>query len=154
MFTPAPYVPTTAELSMIHMLGATDCVPVGMDLTKEPKPVKFADFSSPSQGQNSNGKKSTEKIYITIDMKNMHVDPVVGNIYGRVYLAPPKQGKADCTLKMSADTFEKISRKEISGFKAFMSRKVVMNGDLRTLHNFDNGVLGTYKVNINAAQLV
>ena len=127
---------------MIYMLGATDSVPVGMDLIKQPSPSKVAES------------KSTKKFYITIDMKNMHVDPRVGNIYGRVYLAPPKQGKADCTISMSADTFERISRKESSVFRAFMTRKISMKGDLKTLLNFDSEVLSKYHVNTKAAQLV
>ena len=68
---------------MIYMLGATDSMPVGMDLTKQPKPSKIVEPSTPIQNSNA-------KFYITIDMKNKHYDPVVGDIYGRVYLAPPE----------------------------------------------------------------
>ena len=37
---------------------------------------------------------------------------------------------ADCTVKMSVDTYLKLQRKEIKPFKAALTRKLKVKGDL------------------------
>ena len=76
-------------------------------------------------------------------MKNKFED---GSI-GKVYTGEP-QFKPDVHIKMSSDTFDRISNNELSGFRAFVSGQVKMNGCLMTLKRFDKEVILNQKYKI------
>ena len=49
---------------------------------------------------------------------------------------------------MSSDTFDRISNNELSGFRAFVSGQIKMNGCLLTLKKFDKEVIMNPKYKI------
>ena len=58
---------------------------------------------------------ANEKKVITIDMKNKFQRPDGQESFGKVHMGLPDQ-KPDITVKMHADTFDKLSTKELGGF--------------------------------------
>ena len=46
---------------------------------------------------------------------------------------------------MSEETFNKISSKELSGFKAFVTGRISLKGDLGMLKKFEKEVINKYK---------
>ena len=52
--------------------------------------------------------------------------------------------KPDITVKMSADTFDKLSSKELGGFKAYVTGQLSFEGKLGALQKFDKQVVAKY----------
>ena len=48
-------------------------------------------------------------------------------------------------VKMTDETFNKISSKELSGFKAFVTGRISLKGDLSMLNKFEKEVINKYK---------
>lgn len=86
---------------------------------------------------------ATEKKIITIDMKHKFQQPNGQETHGKVLLGRPEQ-KPDITVKMSADTFDKLSTKEIGGFKAYVTGQLSFDGNLGALKKFDSKVVAKY----------
>lgn len=63
-----------------------------------------------------------------------------GGQIGKVYTGPPLF-KPDVHIKMSSETFDRISNSDLSGFRAFVSGQLKMNGCLMTLKKFDKEVI-------------
>ena len=143
MFKPAPAI-SQQEMHMIYTMGAlTDCMPVNM--TFEPQQEEVPEFTVThldesvakeyEELEEQSAVSEPEIRMITVDMKNNFEDGI-----GQVYTGEP-QYKPDVHIKMSSDTFDRISNNELSGFRAFVSGKVKMNGCLMTLKKFDKEVI-------------
>lgn len=63
--------------------------------------------------------------------------------YGKVHMGRPDQ-KPDITVKMSAATFDKLSTKELGGFKAYVTGQLSFDGNLGALKKFDKQVVAKY----------
>lgn len=50
----------------------------------------------------------------------------------------------DVCIKMSGETFDRLSNKEISGFKAFATGKLGVHGNLGVLKKFDKEIVEKY----------
>ena len=76
---------------------------------------------------------------IVLDFKT-----VEGDRHGSCYLGQPKS-KPDITVKLSSDTFDKISAGEIGGFRAFVSGKLTFEGNLNVLKKLESKYLAEMK---------
>ncbi len=63
---------------------------------------------------------------------------------GKVFLASDNVPKSNITVKMTDETFNKISKKELSGFKAFVTGRLSLKGDLGMLKKFEKEVINKY----------
>jgi hypothetical protein len=59
---------------------------------------------------------TSEFKYIVVDFRYKDPSATDRPQYGRVYTGPPVDGKADATNKMSLEVFDRLARKELSGF--------------------------------------
>ena len=88
-------------------------------------------------------------IKIIIDMKQ-----IVEGRYGFVWVdqaADQKfrdsfQGKVDLVFKMDENTLDRLSQKEISGWYAFVSGKIQLEGSLSLAKRMEANVIKKYKV--------
>ena len=76
-------------------------------------------------------------------MKNKFEDGHIGKVYTGEPLFKP-----DVHIKMSSETFDRISNNELSGFRAFATGQLKMNGCLMTLKKFDKAVILNHKYKI------
>ena len=69
--------------------------------------------------------KDNETHLVTIDMRKGH---------GEIHLGDTEDhSKADVRIKMSGQTFDRLSNKEISGFRAFTQGLLGIKGNLGVL---------------------
>lgn len=76
-------------------------------------------------------------------MKNKFEDGTIGKVYTGEPLFTP-----DVHIKMSSETFDRISSNDLSGFRAYVSGQLKMNGSLMTLKKFDKEVIMNPKYKI------
>lgn len=74
----------------------------------------------------------TEKHMITVDMRQQRG--------GQVYLGQADV-RPDVLVKMKAETFDALCDKRMSGFRAFATGQLKMDGKLGALKEFDNEVV-------------
>lgn len=125
---------------MIYTMGAiSDCMPVNMTFAQLESEPEFTIIHFDNSTSDLKDEKEIEKPEIrilNIDMKNKFEDGIVGKVYTGEPLFKP-----DVHVKMSSETFDRISNQELSGFHAFVSGQLKMKGNLNTLKRFDKMVI-------------
>mmetsp|Transcript_17916 Transcript_17916/g.30474 ORF Transcript_17916/g.30474 Transcript_17916/m.30474 type:complete len:88 (-) Transcript_17916:54-317(-) len=77
-------------------------------------------------------------------MKSKYYDEKAGGLrHGRVYLGTP-QKSPDVVIKTDATTFDRLTRKEVSGTRAYLSGKLSYDGSLMKLRKYESNVINKF----------
>ena len=90
-----------------------------------------------------------EKKVLNIDLRNKHVvdcDPAGQNCYkkfGKIYSGKPAE-PSRLTLKLDANTFDRMANSEFGGLRAFFTGKLSFSGNIFTAKKFEKNILDVY----------
>ena len=104
----------------------------GKDLCKEIKGILVYEIDVGNTKLRDDFKDYGQKRVIVLDLKNKYL---MGKKHGHIYLENYEtlnhnKRVGDAIMKMSLNTFDQLSNKEISGFRAVISGKLKFTGSL------------------------